>query len=84
MSERVAAAVSVEEVSAVVDAIDELVRAAVASASKRTEGGKEIDSWQVHSERVAYAATEVLTARSMVDYAREAAAAGAEIGRAHV
>ncbi len=78
MTEREAVTTTIEEVSALVDSIDEVVRGAVQSASRRTDGGKSIDSWQVHSERVAYAATEVLAARSLVDYAAAAGAAGAD------
>jgi (2S)-methylsuccinyl-CoA dehydrogenase len=76
--EREAVQVSIEQVESLVGQIDEVVREAVKSASARTGGGKDIDSWQVHSERVAYAATEVLAAKAMVEYAREAAAAGVD------
>lgn len=76
MQEREAAKVTIEEVSGLVDQIEEVVTAAVEAARRRTAGGKDIDSWQVHSERVAYAATEVLAARAMVDYAKAASAAG--------
>ncbi|MFN2377690.1 MAG: acyl-CoA dehydrogenase family protein [Candidatus Binatia bacterium] len=76
MQEREAAKVTIEEVSGLVDQIEEVVTAAVEAAKRRTAGGKDIDSWQVHSERVAYAATEVLAARAMVDYAKAASAAG--------
>lgn len=78
MTEREAEKVRIEDVEALVGALDEVVRAAVESASRRTQGGKDIDSWQVHSERVAYAATEVLAAKSMVEYAKAAAAAGTD------
>src|SRR5688572_16430436 len=80
MKEREAAAVGIEEVAALIADIDEVVRAAVKSASVRTSGGKDIDSWQVHSERVAYAATEVLAAKAMLEYAQAAAAAGTDAG----
>jgi (2S)-methylsuccinyl-CoA dehydrogenase len=82
MKEREAAAVKIADVSALVAEIDEVVRAAVKSASARTSGGKDIDSWQVHAERVAYAATEVLAARAMVEYAEATAAAGGDAGLA--
>src|SRR4051794_16716212 len=78
MQERQARKVSVEEIASIVDAMDEVVRAAVKAASARTDGGKNIDSWQVHSERVAYAATECLAARALLDYAREAEASGTD------
>jgi (2S)-methylsuccinyl-CoA dehydrogenase len=82
MKEREAAAVKIADVSALVAEIDEVVRAAVKSASARTSGGKDIDSWQVHAERVAYAATEVLAAKAMVEYAEATAAAGGDAGLA--
>jgi len=78
MQERHARKVTVEEVASIVEAAEEVVREAVGSASRRTDGGKNIDSWQVHSERVAYAATEALAARSMLEYARSAEAAGVD------
>jgi (2S)-methylsuccinyl-CoA dehydrogenase len=78
MKEREAVQVSIEDVSALVGQIDDVVSAAVKAASVRTQGGKDIDSWQVHSERVAYAATEVLAAKAMVEYAQAAAAAGVD------
>ena len=78
MQERQARKVSVEDVASIVEAADEIIREAVKSASQRTSGGKDIDSWQVHSERVAYAATEVLASRAMLDYARGAEQAGVE------
>jgi len=76
MQEREAPRVGIETVAALVADIDEVVREAVKAATLRTQGGKNIDSWQVHSERVAYAATEVLAARSMLEYAQAVAAAG--------
>jgi len=78
MQEREAVQVTIDDVAALVDMLDEVVRAAVTAASARTGGGKNIDAWQVHSERVAYAATEVLAAKAMVAYARAAAAAGTD------
>ncbi len=82
MQEREASAVKIPDVAALVADIDEVVRAAVKSASARTGGGKDIDAWQVHSERVAYAATEVLAAKAMVEYAEAMAAAGVDAGLA--
>lgn len=78
MKDREADSVTVEEVSSLVATIDEVVGAAVAAASERTAGGNAIDSWQVHSERVAYAATEVLAAKSLAEYASAAGKAGAD------
>ncbi len=78
MTEREAGNVTIEDVAALVGVIDEVVASAVKAASERTDGGKEIDSWQVHSERVAYVATELLAAKSMIDYSRAALAAGVD------
>lgn len=78
MQEREAVQVTIEDVAALVAILDEVVGEAVKSASVRTGGGKNIDAWQVHSERVAYAATEVLAAKAMTEYARAAAAAGTD------
>jgi len=68
---------SLDEVDAVVAAMDEVVREAIAAASRMTEGGRRIDDHQVHTERVAYAATEVEAAKSLARYARDVAGAGA-------
>lgn len=78
MKEREAARLSIDDVAALVGTIDEVIREAVAAASRRTDGGKNIDSWQVHAERIAYAATEAHAAGAMVEYAREALAAGVD------
>jgi (2S)-methylsuccinyl-CoA dehydrogenase len=71
---------SLDDVDAVVAALDEVVREAIAAASRATEGGKRIDDHQVHTERVAYAATEVEAAKSLARYARAVAVAGADHG----
>ncbi len=65
---------SVEQLVATTDAV---VREALDVASRRTEGGKGIDEAQVHCERLAYAATEVTTAKDLLKYVRAAAAHGA-------
>ncbi|MBI5506868.1 MAG: acyl-CoA/acyl-ACP dehydrogenase [Deltaproteobacteria bacterium] len=80
MSDREVPQVRIEDVDAVVGALDEVVREAIAAAARRTSGGKTIDDHQVHSERVAYVATEVLAARALAQYAREAAGAGVDAG----
>jgi len=56
-------------VEKLVGAADAIVREALEIASKRTEGGKGIDTEQVHCERLAYAATEVRAARDLLTYA---------------
>lgn len=55
-------------------AADGVVRQSLEVASKRTDGGKGIDDEQVHSERLAYAATELAAARDLLAYARGAGA----------
>ncbi|MBI4514710.1 MAG: acyl-CoA dehydrogenase family protein [Deltaproteobacteria bacterium] len=56
-----------------VNTSDTVVREAIAVASRRTAGGKDIDAEQVHCERLAYAATEVAAARALLDYSKTAA-----------
>jgi len=77
MSEREVPQVRIEDIDASVGALDEVVRETVASAARRTDGGKRVDDHQVHAERVAYVATEALAAKALAQYAREAAGAGA-------
>jgi (2S)-methylsuccinyl-CoA dehydrogenase len=77
MSERRIVPVSMDEVDALVADVRKVVDAAVAAASKATDGGKAIDDRQVHCERIAYAATEVGAAEASAAFARAAAAAGA-------
>lgn len=59
-------------VERLVTTADMVVRAAVEVAKERTDGGKEIDAAQVQCERLAYAATEVAAARSLLAYAQAA------------
>ncbi len=59
----------------IVAASDEVVREALAVASKRTDGGKGIDDEQVHCERLAYAATELAAAQDLLAYAQGIGAA---------
>jgi (2S)-methylsuccinyl-CoA dehydrogenase len=63
-------------VERLVTTADMVVRAAVQVAKERTDGGKEIDAAQVQCERLAYAATEVAAARSLLEYARAATRQG--------
>ncbi len=58
------------------DATSAVIESAIDHARKITDGGKGIDEYQVHSERLAYAATEARAARDLLDYARAADAAG--------
>ncbi len=78
MSDTAFAQISLDQVEGLVGAMGEVVDASIASASELTAGGKAIDDHQVHSERVAYLATEVEAARQLLAYAREAGAAGAD------
>ena len=52
-------------VSAVGCAIDQ----AIAQARQRTQDGKDIDAYQVHCERLAYRATELVAAQALLRYA---------------
>ncbi|RMF20863.1 MAG: acyl-CoA dehydrogenase [Deltaproteobacteria bacterium] len=70
--------VELDRVEMLVSCMGNLVAAATEAASKATGGGKGIDDAQVLCERVAYAATELAAARALLDYAREAASAGAD------
>jgi (2S)-methylsuccinyl-CoA dehydrogenase len=54
----------------ILEAADAVVRQSLEVASERTDGGKGIDDEQVHSERLAYAATELAAARDLLAYAR--------------
>ena len=49
-----------------------------AVASSTTEKGRGIDKHQVHSERVAYAATQVEACRAILKFAKDADAAGSD------
>jgi len=64
------------ETSIIVHAARAVVDEAIAAAKKVTQDGKGIDDHQVHAERVAYAATEVVAAEALAAYAREQKDAG--------
>ncbi|RMD82493.1 MAG: acyl-CoA dehydrogenase [Candidatus Dadabacteria bacterium] len=78
MNEAMLTQVSEQRVERLLAGLGELVAGITEAAARRTEGGKRIDDFQVVCERVAYAATELAAARAVFDYAREAAAAGAD------
>lgn len=59
-----------------VDVADAAVEAAIAAASRFTEGGRGIDEHQPHAERIAQAATEVRAASELLAYAEAQASAG--------
>jgi (2S)-methylsuccinyl-CoA dehydrogenase len=63
-------------VQQLVTTTDTVVREALEVASRRTDGGKNIDDEQVHCERLAYAATEAAAARDLLAYAQAAAGQG--------
>jgi len=69
-------AIEWSQIARVCEATSSVVESAICHARKITDGGKGIDDHQVHSERVAYAATEAKAARELLEYARAAAAAG--------
>jgi (2S)-methylsuccinyl-CoA dehydrogenase len=68
--------VDVAGVEKLVTTTDAVVREALDVARRRTDGGKGIDSAQVHCERLAYAATEVAAAKDLLAYAQAAAQHG--------
>jgi (2S)-methylsuccinyl-CoA dehydrogenase len=70
--------VSVDRIEALVAAVEAAVSEAVAVASRNTNGGRGIDDSQVHSERVAYAATQLEACKAIVQFAKDASAAGAD------
>ena len=59
-----------------VDAAQHVVDAALRHAAEVTEGGRLVDEHQVHTERVAYLATQVRGAHELVAYGERLAAAG--------
>jgi (2S)-methylsuccinyl-CoA dehydrogenase len=77
MSQAKPTAASLDDVDALLTDVRRVVDAAVEAAAKRTEGGRGIDDFQVHCERIAYAATEIAAAEASAAYARAAAAARA-------
>ncbi len=59
-----------------VDAAQRVVDAAVKRAAEVTDRGAKIDDYQVHTERIAYVATQVRAARDLVAYVERLQAAG--------
>ena len=58
------------------DAASDAVDGIVAAASRLTDGGRNIDDYQVHAERVAQLATEARASRELVAYGERQATAG--------
>ncbi|MFQ5477314.1 MAG: acyl-CoA dehydrogenase family protein [Candidatus Binatia bacterium] len=77
MSDEGFSPLELEQIEGLNRRIDTLVSEAVSNVSKLTDGGKAIDDHQVHCERVAYLATQLAASRALVDYALQAAGAGA-------
>ena len=61
-----------------VDSAQSVVEAALKHGAAVTEGGRLIDEHQVHTERLAYLATQVRAAHEQTAYAERLAAAGSE------
>jgi len=78
MSDDALNTIDLDEIDALVAAIQATVDEAVAAASRLTGGGRAIDDHQVHSERVAYVATELAACKAVAEYARAAAGAGSD------
>jgi (2S)-methylsuccinyl-CoA dehydrogenase len=70
--------IPVDRIEALFAAIEAVVGESVAVASSTTEKGRRIDDHQVHCERVAYAATQVEACRSILQFAKDADAAGSD------
>jgi (2S)-methylsuccinyl-CoA dehydrogenase len=73
MAETNVSPVDVAGVGKLIAATDEVVRAALDVARRRTDGGKGIDDAQVHCERLAYVATEIAAAKDLLAYAKSVA-----------
>jgi (2S)-methylsuccinyl-CoA dehydrogenase len=63
-----------ESARLLVDASQQVIEAALAHASKVTNGGADIDDHQVHTERVTYLATQIRAARELTATAERLAA----------
>lgn len=78
MSDAALKPVEMDDVDRIVAALGDISKRSVEAAAESTGRGRGIDDHQVHTERVAYMATEVDATRALADYARAAAAAGAD------
>src|SRR5690606_7434747 len=67
---------AIESARRLVDAAQGVIDAALAHGAWLTEGGRLIDEHQVHTERLAYLATQVRAASELVAYAERLAAGG--------
>jgi (2S)-methylsuccinyl-CoA dehydrogenase len=64
------------EIDVILPALRATVETALEIGRRVTNGGKAIDDHQVHSERLAYAATEVTAAEALAEYAAQRREAG--------
>lgn len=76
MSEKSVSPIELSDLHRLADATSKVMDEVLRQARQTTNGGKGIDDHQVHSERVAYLATEVRAARELLAYADECKAAG--------
>ncbi|MGH7858447.1 MAG: acyl-CoA dehydrogenase family protein, partial [Candidatus Binatia bacterium] len=60
------------EAAPLLAALERVSETALDHARRLTDGGKRIDDFQVHCERVAYLATELHAVRALADYASAA------------
>jgi (2S)-methylsuccinyl-CoA dehydrogenase len=73
---RTQASAAVATARALVGASQRVIDAALAHAARVTQGGRLIDDHQVHTERVAYLATQVRAAHELVSHVERIAEAG--------
>ncbi len=66
-----------QQTETIIDAVQKVRDKALDHGRTLTNNGKGIDEYQVHSERLAYLATEVEAARALLAYAKEATNNGA-------
>lgn len=78
MSNESGAMSATRDAKCILEAATALFEEALAAARTRTDAGKALDQHQVLTERIAYLGTELRAAGTMLDYAREAEAAGAD------
>ncbi|MGE0826230.1 MAG: acyl-CoA dehydrogenase family protein [Candidatus Binatia bacterium] len=72
---------TLRQATTIIDALQKIRDEALHHGRKITDNGKDIDNHQVHTERLAYLATEVEAARALLNYANDAQAHGqAETG----
>src|SRR5215510_3262921 len=65
-----------QQATIIIDALQKVRDEALHQGRLITDKGKSIDDYQVHSERLAYLATEVEAARALLNYAQAASGQG--------